>query len=64
MLKFTTRDMLWAMVVAVILAYHASLRLSVMEAVVANDLKWNQLARDAGVIRQIQREQMRQTFSK
>ncbi len=64
MLKFTTRDMLWAMVVAAILAYHASLRLSVREAVVSNDLKWNQLARDAGVIRQIQREQTRQTFRK
>lgn len=63
MLKFTTRDILWAMIVVALLASHTSRRLAVMRAVVDNDLRWNQLARDAGVIRQIQCEQMRQTFN-
>lgn len=64
MLRFTTRDLLWAALVAALLAYHASCRLDVQEARVERDLWWNQLARDAGVIRQIQREQARQWFAK
>lgn len=64
MLKFTTRDLLWAMVVVALLASNVSQRIAVMRVRVEQDLKWHQLARDAGVIRQIQREQMRQTFSK
>ncbi len=64
MLKFTTRDLLWSMVVVALLASNVSQRLAVMRARVEQDLKWNQLARDAGVIRQIQREQMRKAFSK
>lgn len=64
MLRFTTRDLLWAALVVALLASHASTRMAVQKARVERDLWWNQLARDAGVIRQIQREQARQWFAK
>ncbi len=63
-MRFTTRDLLWAALVVALLAYHASCRLDVQVARVERDLWWNQLARDAGVIRQMQREQTRQAFAK
>lgn len=62
--RFTTRDLLWAALVVALLASHVSTRLAVQKARIEQNLWWNQLARDAGVIRQMQREQIRQAFAK
>lgn len=64
MLRFTIRDLLWLMVVLALAASHVGHRMDVMEARVERDVFWDKLARDAGVIRQIQREHVRQTFKK
>lgn len=63
-MRFTIRDLAWAMVVVALLASHASHRLDIQRALVERDLRWNKLARDAEVIRQIQREQVRQLFER
>ncbi len=64
MLRFTTRDLLWLTAVLALSASHAGHRMDVMMARVERDIFWDKLARDAGVIRQIQREHIRQVFNK
>lgn len=63
-MRFTTRDLLWLAVVLALVASHVGHRMDLMVARTERDIFWDKLARDAGVIRQIQREHIKQVFSK
>ncbi len=61
-IRFTTRDLLWLTVVLALLASRVEMQVAVSKAVLENNLRWHDLARGAGVFRQIDRETWRRNL--